>query len=97
LTNALVPFVTTSCKAGVITTTLNAPETCILQDGGLAQKRALLAKAYDALPAGGALIVYERLSTTNSARLPGLDEKCRVLACASDSAGGTQFYVVGTN
>jgi Enoyl-CoA hydratase/isomerase len=28
LTNASVPFVTTSCKAGVITITLNAPETC---------------------------------------------------------------------
>jgi hypothetical protein len=33
----------------------------ILHDWDLAQKRVLLAKAYDALPAGGALIVYEAL------------------------------------
>ncbi len=33
----------------------------ILHDWDLAQKRLLLKKAYDALPAGGALIVYEAL------------------------------------
>jgi precorrin-6B methylase 2 len=33
----------------------------ILHDWDLATKRALLAKAYDALPSGGALIVYEAL------------------------------------
>jgi hypothetical protein len=33
----------------------------ILHDWDLGQKRALLAKAYEALPAGGALIVYEAL------------------------------------
>ena len=33
----------------------------ILHDWDLDEKRALLAKAYDALPAGGALIVYEAL------------------------------------
>src|SRR5215203_4782827 len=33
----------------------------ILHDWGLEEKRALLAKAYEALPEGGALIVYEAL------------------------------------
>jgi hypothetical protein len=33
----------------------------ILHDRGLDKKRLLLAKAYEALPAGGALIVYETL------------------------------------
>jgi hypothetical protein len=33
----------------------------ILHDWGLDQKRLLLAKAYEALPAGDALIVYETL------------------------------------
>jgi O-methyltransferase domain/Dimerisation domain len=33
----------------------------ILHDWDLAEKRALLRKAYDALPAGGALVVYEAL------------------------------------
>jgi O-methyltransferase domain/Dimerisation domain len=33
----------------------------ILHDWDLAQKRMLLAKAYDALPKGGALIVYESM------------------------------------
>ena len=33
----------------------------ILHDWGLDRKRLLLAKAYEALPAGGALIVYETL------------------------------------
>ena len=33
----------------------------ILHDWGLGEKRALLAKAYEALPEGGALIVYEAL------------------------------------
>jgi hypothetical protein len=33
----------------------------ILHDWNLEEKRALLGKAYDALPSGGALIVYERL------------------------------------
>src|SRR5690606_6621296 len=33
----------------------------ILHDWGLGQKRALIARAYDALPRGGALIVYESI------------------------------------
>jgi hypothetical protein len=33
----------------------------ILHDWNLAEKRALLKKAYDALPSGGSLIVYEHL------------------------------------
>jgi hypothetical protein len=33
----------------------------ILHDWDLAQKRALIAKAYDALPKGGALVVYEAI------------------------------------
>jgi hypothetical protein len=33
----------------------------ILHDWGLAEKKMLIAKAYEALPAGGALIVYEAL------------------------------------
>ncbi len=33
----------------------------ILHDWGLAEKRQLLAKAYDALPAGGAVIVFEAI------------------------------------
>jgi hypothetical protein len=33
----------------------------ILHDWGLAEKRSLLAKAYDALPDGGSLIVYESM------------------------------------
>jgi hypothetical protein len=33
----------------------------ILHDWDLAQKRALLAKAYNALPSGGALVIYETL------------------------------------
>jgi hypothetical protein len=33
----------------------------ILHDWGLAEKRALVAKAHEALPAGGALIVYDAI------------------------------------
>src|SRR4051812_17043918 len=33
----------------------------ILHDWNLEQKRALIGKAYDALPSGGALIVYESI------------------------------------
>ena len=33
----------------------------ILHDWGLDEKRMLLRKAYDALPDGGALIVYEAI------------------------------------
>jgi hypothetical protein len=33
----------------------------ILHDWSIAEKRALLKKAYDAMPAGGSLIVYEHL------------------------------------
>jgi hypothetical protein len=33
----------------------------VLHDWGLEQKQALIAKAYDALPAGGALVVYESI------------------------------------
>jgi hypothetical protein len=40
----------------------------ILHDWGLEDKRKLIRKAYDALPAGGALIVYESIIDDDRSR-----------------------------
>jgi hypothetical protein len=42
----------------------------ILHDWGMDQKRQLIAKAYDALPSGGAFIVYEAIIDDDRSRTP---------------------------
>ena len=42
----------------------------ILHDWDLAEKRMLIGKAYEALPPGGALIVYEAMIDDDGRRTP---------------------------
>jgi hypothetical protein len=64
----------------------------ILPDWSLDEKRALLRKAYDALPDGGALIVYEHLIGDERRRNPaGLFMSLSMLPETQEG-----FYYAGT-
>jgi len=60
----------------------------VLHNWDLVTKRMLLRKAYDALPAGGALVVYERLIDNDRREAFGLLSSLNMLIM---TAGGFDF------
>ena len=63
----------------------------ILHDWDLPTKQMLVAKAFDALPVGGALVVYEAIETPAGFDYTGIEARLRASADAGDPASATEL------